>query len=126
IFYLSQSFYKATLNLTKISILHLYLRIFTNILWFRRLTLAIAAYIALYALATILATIFQCAPVKRAWDREVEGKCIDLTRFWYANAVHNVVSDVLVLALPVPVIRRLQMPGGVKGGLYGVFSLGVV
>ncbi|KAL8914298.1 MAG: hypothetical protein Q9172_007109, partial [Xanthocarpia lactea] len=124
-FYISQIFYKATINSTKISIIFLYRRIFTNIVWFRRLTCVIMIYIALYAIATILATIFQCTPIKRAIDHSLPGHCLNNTGFWFANAINNIVTDIITLVLPQPLIHRLQMPKGIKVGLYMIFGLGM-
>ncbi|KAL8859974.1 MAG: hypothetical protein Q9178_003523 [Gyalolechia marmorata] len=124
-FYISQIFYKATINSTKISIIFLYRRIFTNIVWFRRLTCVIMIYIAFYAIATILATIFQCTPIKRAIDHSLPGHCLNNTGFWFANAINNIVTDIITLVLPQPLIHRLQMPKGIKVGLYMIFGLGM-
>ncbi|KAL8677615.1 MAG: hypothetical protein Q9186_005974 [Xanthomendoza sp. 1 TL-2023] len=125
-FYLSQTLYKSTINLTKLSILSLYLRLFPNIPWFRRATLITITYIALYALASIIAGIFQCVPVSRAWDHSQVGRCIDITVFWYCNAIQNVVGDIVVLGLPVKVVWGLRMKRAEKGGVLAVFGLGVL
>ncbi|KAL8735443.1 MAG: hypothetical protein Q9181_002824, partial [Wetmoreana brouardii] len=125
-FWVSQIFYKLTINSTKISILYLYLRIFPRqILWFRYVTYVAITYITLYALATVITTIFQCTPVPKAWDHSIEGTCIDLTKFWYANAINNIAGDILTLALPWPLIRKLQLPKGAKVGLFSVLGLGI-
>ncbi|KAI4267926.1 MAG: hypothetical protein L6R38_008037, partial [Xanthoria sp. 2 TBL-2021] len=124
-FYTSQIFYKLTVNSTKISVIFLYRRIFTNILPFRRLTSAVMIYISLYATASILATIFQCTPINRAFDHEIEGRCLDTTAFWFVNAINNILTDLLTLALPQRLIYQLQMRKRVKAGLYSIFGLGL-
>ncbi|KAL9595103.1 MAG: hypothetical protein Q9219_006646 [cf. Caloplaca sp. 3 TL-2023] len=127
-FYLSQTFYKLTINPTKLSLHLLYLRIFParQNPRFRLAAYAVMAYVLLYATASILATIFQCDPVPRAYDRSVKGRCpVNVTAFWYANAINNLVGDLLTLALPVPMIRKLRLPRGEKVGLYAVFGLGI-
>ncbi|KAL8651323.1 MAG: hypothetical protein Q9226_004754, partial [Calogaya cf. arnoldii] len=108
-FYISQIFYKLTINSTKISVIFLYRRIFTNILPFRRLTSGVMIYIALYTTASILATIFQCTPANRAFNREIEGVCLNTTAFWFVNAINNILTDLLTLALPQRLIYKLQM-----------------
>ena len=82
------------------------------------------AYVILYAFASIVATIVQCTPIKRIWDHSVPGTCINLTAFWYANASANIIGDFLILALPMPVIRSLQLPRRQRLGLVMVFALG--
>ncbi|KAL8890774.1 MAG: hypothetical protein Q9192_005825 [Flavoplaca navasiana] len=125
-FYLSQIFYKLAINSTKISVIFLYRRIFTNILPFRRLTSGFILFLLLFAFASILATIFQCTPIKRAFDHQIEGSCIYLTAFWYANAISNIATDLVILALPQRLIYQLQMPRRLKMGLYSVFALGLI
>ena len=81
-------------------------------------------YVLLYALASIVATVFQCTPVSRAWNHAIEGRCINLTQFWYTNAGQNILGDFSILALPLLPIWDLQLPRRHKWGLTLVFLLG--
>ena len=121
-----QVVYKCTINLTKTSICLLYLRIFTTVKWFRKAVGAIMAFVLLYAVASIIATIFQCSPVSRFWDHSIDGHCINVTRFWYANAAASIFSDFVILFLPMPVVRDLQLPSRQRWGLALVFGLGIL
>ena len=125
-FWASQIVYKLTINLTKTSICLLYLRIFSTVdkVNFRRVVYCVMAYVLLYAFASIIATIFQCVPVERIWNKKVPGSCIDLTAFWYANAAANIIGDIAIFILPMPVIRSLNLPRREKFGLTMVFALG--
>ena len=123
-FYLDQVFYKFTINLTKLSILCLYLRIFSQT-WFRRTCWACMGLILSYATASVIATIFQCTPITRMWNRSLPGTCINLTAFWYANAIYNLVTDFIILASVPPVVMKLKLPLRQRIGLTGVFGLGV-
>ncbi|KAL8865017.1 MAG: hypothetical protein Q9198_009513 [Flavoplaca austrocitrina] len=125
-FYISQIFYKLAINSTKISVIFLYRRIFTNIISFRRLTSVFMLFILLSAFASILATIFQCTPIRRAFDHQRERSCIDLKAFWYTNAISNIATDLVILALPQRLIYQLQMPRRLKVGLYSIFGLGLI
>lgn len=81
-------------------------------------------YVILYAFASIIATIVQCTPIERTWNHAVPGTCINLTAFWYANASANIIGDFLILALPMPVVKSLQLPQRQRLGLMMVFALG--
>ena len=118
--------YKFTINLTKTSICLLYLRIFTTLKWFRMTVHVVMGCVIVYAVASIFATIFQCSPISRVWDRSVQGSCINLTRFWYANAGANIFGDFIILLLPMPVVKKLQLPARQRWGLALVFGLGVL
>ncbi|KAL8916255.1 MAG: hypothetical protein Q9208_008610, partial [Pyrenodesmia sp. 3 TL-2023] len=82
-FWASQILYKLTINLTKISINLLYLRIFPpgQNPRFATAVCIVAAYIGLYMIASVVATISLCTPVARAWNRSVGGRCINLEAF---------------------------------------------
>ncbi|KAL8650274.1 MAG: hypothetical protein Q9210_003925 [Variospora velana] len=127
-FWASQILYKLTINLTKLSILFLYLRIVpaAQNRRFTRAVIAVMIYIALYMATSIVATIFQCNPIRRAWDHSIPGRCFDMTAFWYANAFHNIISDALTLGLAVKMIWNLQLPRSDKVGVYVVFGLWIL
>ena len=125
LFYVAQAFYKLTINLTKASILLLYLRIFVH-RWFRLACIALLGIVLCYMVATFAASVWQCSPVPRAWDRTVAGTCIDLTKNWYANAGFSIATDVLILALPMHPIWTSQLPKSQKAALMVVFALGIL
>lgn len=122
-FWAIQIIYKFTINLTKISILLLYLRIFPN-KSFRKAVYGLLVFVIGYAVASITATTFQCTPVARTFDHDIPGTCINNTAFWYANAGANILSDFAILALPMPVVNSLHLPRRQKLGLMVVFALG--
>ncbi|KAI1384364.1 uncharacterized protein F4822DRAFT_414886 [Hypoxylon trugodes] len=124
-FYLCQVTYKACINSTKASILFLYLRIFGNTKWFRLACRVMLVCVILYFVASVTATICQCVPITKAFDKSLEGTCIDNGRFWYANAGFSIASDVIILTLPMPLVYALQVPRVQKVALVMVFALGV-
>lgn len=139
-FYLDQIFYKFTINLTKLSILTLYLRIFTAP-WFVRTCWCCFAIVCAYAIASILATVFQCTPINYYWDHHPppaptnakpgvqssgsQPHCIDTTAFWLANAIYNITTDLIILTTLPFMIWSLRLPRPQKIGLTVVFGLGI-
>ena len=73
------------------------------------MTSVVGAGVIAWGIAVILVSIFQCNPVLGAWDLTVPATCITLRKFYLANAVPNIVMDVIILALPIPNIWALQM-----------------
>ncbi|KAF4342089.1 integral membrane protein [Fusarium beomiforme] len=65
-----------------------------------------------------------CVPIKGAWDKSVNATCIDSNKFWVAYAVLNVVTDIMVLGLPIMPIMRLQTSAREKLLLCCIFLLG--
>lgn len=125
LFYVAQGFYKLTINLTKTSILLLYLRIFVK-KWFRITCFTLLAVVLLYMVATFAASVWQCIPISRAWDKSIAGTCINISANWYANAGFSISTDFIILALPMYPIYTSMLPLGQKVALMVVFALGVL
>ncbi|CAI7628390.1 unnamed protein product [Penicillium glandicola] len=123
LFFVSQAFYKLTMNMTKMSILMLYLRIFIQ-RWFRIICHALLAIITSYMVATFFASVFQCTPVARAWNKTIPGSCIDITTNWYANAGFSIATDIIILALPMYPLYKSKIVLNRKIALMIVFALG--
>lgn len=122
--YITQITYKSCINLTKASILFLYIRIFGNIRWFRYACMALLTVVCMYCVASVVVTIFQCTPVERTWDRTFNGTCIDTKTFWYANAGFSIATDLMILIIPLPLVWGLQLPIIQKLALMAVFLIG--
>ncbi|KAL3468996.1 hypothetical protein BJX99DRAFT_242283 [Aspergillus californicus] len=115
-----------SLSCTKISILLLYLRIFP-VRWLVRCAWATMGLIIAWAIATILAGCLICRPFAYNWDKTiVGGKCGDQVSSYTATGVINLVTDFMVLILPMPSLYKLQMATYKKVTLITVFGLGVV
>ncbi|WEW58663.1 hypothetical protein PRK78_004131 [Emydomyces testavorans] len=53
------------------------------------------------------------------------GECINLMAFWYANAIFNIASDVVIIVLPIPVVIMLHSPIKTKIAVSSVFAVGI-
>ncbi|KAI1851326.1 hypothetical protein JX266_003401 [Neoarthrinium moseri] len=122
-FFVSQIFYKLTINTTKISILLLYLRIFVQ-RWFRTACYVLSSIIAAYMIAAFFASVFQCTPVARAWNKTIPGTCISITTNWYANASFSIATDFSILALPMQPIYSSNLKPKQKIAVMGLFAFG--
>jgi hypothetical protein len=95
--------------LFKVSLLAGYLRV----AGFNR-TYAIVLYVTL-GLVTVSQLIFAflfafgCSPVARQWDPSVPGTCINGLAMYFAFGGMNMAWDVLIIILPFPILRRLQL-----------------
>ncbi|KAK8017412.1 hypothetical protein PG993_013738 [Apiospora rasikravindrae] len=108
----------------KVGILLFYWRVFT-IRYFRRSVLAVGALSTAILLVNFFTFTFQCWPIERFWDESVkQGGCIAQTEFYLASAIINVVGDVVVLVLPLPVVWSLHTSQNKKWSLSFLFLLG--
>lgn len=54
----------------------------------------------------------------------MEGTCINRPALYIVTAGLGILSDLVLLVLPMPMILRLQMPSRQKAGLVLLFTIG--
>ena len=123
ILYVYQNFYVAAVATTKFSVLLFYNRVFST-RSFRMVLYAIGATVMMWWIAMQFASIFTCTPIDFTWNRHGPGHCINLERFYLGQAIPNIVTDIVLLSITIPMIWRLQLPRSQKVALSGVFLLG--
>jgi hypothetical protein len=116
--------YNLSLTVTKMSILLQYLTIFPT----RRFRIAcyvILAFVSSYGVWTLFGNIFMCSPVAFFWNKAIpSGKCLNQFAVWFTNGAVNIFQDIVILILPMPVLRSLQIQKGQKRALMLMFALG--
>ncbi|KAH2970783.1 hypothetical protein KXW00_000009 [Aspergillus fumigatus] len=60
------------------------------------------------------------------WDPQVDGHCVNINAWFRYSRIVNIVSDVIMLVLPIPHVIRLQSTMRLKIGLLITFLLGSV
>ncbi|KAL2265629.1 hypothetical protein VTJ83DRAFT_6729 [Remersonia thermophila] len=122
-FFVAQTPYKVVVFLNKVSVVLLYMRIFVGT-GFRIAAYSVLFVVFGYSVGGIAATIWQCVPIQGAWNKNVPARCINSNAFWVAYAVLNILTDVMVLALPVIPVMKLQLRWRERFLILGVFLLG--
>lgn len=111
---------------TKLSILLMYLRLFVPRQSKKTRTFlatwAVIWFNGIFCLASILVVIFQCV----GKHKPAGSTCIDTYAHFIAASTINVVSDIVMLVIPLVVIWRLQLPTKQKMGSFLVFAVGVL
>jgi hypothetical protein len=120
--------YLTSVLFPKLAIVALYLRIFSDSGLFYRFTAYItAAIITITWVAGIFLASFICVPFAYYWDRQIPGgKCGDQMLAYRVISIPNVVTDIILLLLPLPVLYKLQVRLPVKVGLLITFLIGSV
>ncbi|KAL3440649.1 hypothetical protein BJX65DRAFT_300330 [Aspergillus insuetus] len=117
--------YIPALAFAKLAIIMLYYRLLSPLQPYRRLLWFIAILIISYTTALMLALIFACHPIERAWNAAITtGSCIDRPAVYLATAITNTVSDVVLFVLPIPAVVRLHLPMIQKIGVICIFGVG--
>ncbi|KAI4861832.1 hypothetical protein F4820DRAFT_460636 [Hypoxylon rubiginosum] len=114
--------------LIKMSIVASYLRIWSSkpFKLFCRLLLFL---IAVFGLTLFFGGVLACVPVQLSWtppNARDGGHCIDLPRFMFVTSTLNTAVDLLIFAVPVPLVRRLQIARRQRVALLIVFTIGAV
>lgn len=112
--------------LVKATMVLLYWRLFNSLPKMRYALYLTGAALMAWNIGALFAGIFQCSPIRRYWNKETSGHCLNGLVYFRAIASTNLVTDVVVLALPLPIVWKLQRPIGEKLALSGIFLLGAL
>ena len=112
-----------TIGLVKISLLFFYLRVFPK-KSFRTTCYSVMAISAATTTSFVISATFQCTPVRYAWRKEIKGTCINFNVESWVNAALNIIIDLIIIALPIKELHKLQLGLKQKVGMYAMFSVG--
>jgi hypothetical protein len=94
---------------------------------FYRITVWVTLFVIVGAYTSIFfSLLFACRPIAASWNPLLQpvAECINRGAIYIATAVIGIITDVLLIALPVPTIWGLQMPMKQKVGLTIMFGVG--
>lgn len=80
--------------------------------------------LVVYGLWTFFSSIFTCWPIETYWLK-AQGTCLDKTGLTFSNAAINIATDIILIAAPMPLLWRLQIPRRQKYVLIVLFCLGI-
>jgi hypothetical protein len=123
LYYIAQILYVLLQTLPKISILLLFLRIFPGER-FRLVTKIALVWMICHTIAFFMAVTLQCLPVRAAWDLSQKGKCIYSSAVVSAGAGISIFEDVVIILLPVPQLKQLNLSLRKRLAVMGMFALG--
>ncbi|KAL3481340.1 hypothetical protein BJX99DRAFT_271274 [Aspergillus californicus] len=109
----------------KLSLLSFYCRVF-SFPYFILMAKATAGFIMLWALAVILGGFLLCQPFAYTWDQTIAGgHCGNQVLSYQITGALNLVTDLMVLTMPMPYLWKLEMRMSQKVPLIGVFAVGL-
>ncbi|OJJ65771.1 hypothetical protein ASPBRDRAFT_201552 [Aspergillus brasiliensis CBS 101740] len=108
----------------KVSLLTSYLRVGGFVAAYRWSIIGVViAVVCNQVIFTFLLTL-ACHPVAKQWDATLPGTCIDTVASYYALAGTSLGFDIVIIALPLPVLWSLQLRQAQKIALMALFALG--
>ncbi|KAL5337307.1 hypothetical protein BJX70DRAFT_248425 [Aspergillus crustosus] len=117
--------YNLTLNLTKISMVLLYMRLFPT-RTYRIVLTVLLVLIVCSGLWMVLGTLLICIPVQAFWDRSIPHTCLSRGLVWYFNSGLQIAGDLILVILPMPQLLKLRIPLRQKICLIFIFALGLL
>lgn len=111
---------------TKTSICLFYLTLSKNQPIFKWTTIATLIVVNVAGLALTFLNIFQCRPVGAAFDDPIlpTAACIDIVTLYLSSAPVNIITDLAILFLPMPILTAMRLPRNEKIILVVTFSFG--
>ncbi|CAH0050635.1 unnamed protein product [Clonostachys solani] len=125
IIFVQQIVYLFALGAIKLSILFFYLRIFGSAGRTRLLIIATMGLSAVWMVSFIFAASFLCKPVKKQWIPLTPGECGDQLAMDESMVITNIITDLVIIVLPMYTIWNLKLRVAERLGLMMAFSLGL-
>lgn len=122
--YVFSHFYDIALVTVKLGILAFYHRVFVIPL-FRKIVLATATFVIAWGIGITVTLALACRPIQAFWDSNVRGGCLHLVTFTYFTNITNLITDIWIFLMPIPVIWQLHLQTKKKLLLCMIFSIGV-
>jgi fucose permease len=112
---------------TKTSILLFYLTLSKTHKVFRRATIATLVVVNVGGLALTILNILQCRPVSSAWASPVpdSAHCTNIVTIYLSSAPLNIITDIAILFLPMPILTSMRLPKKQKIILVITFGFGI-
>ena len=79
-----------------------------------------------YLVCNFCMQIFVCSPPSKFWHEDGPGHCIDTVRTEKFYASLNIVSNLIIFVLPLPIVWHLQLSVREKIGIFLVFTPGAI
>ncbi|KAI9801270.1 MAG: hypothetical protein M1833_002840 [Piccolia ochrophora] len=118
--------YNPALMATKTSILIFYLNLSRTQPIFRWASIITMVVVNAAGLALTILNIFQCRPVDAVIQNPSppSAKCIDIVTLYLSSAPVNILTDLAILFIPIPLLTRMRLPRKQKNILVFTFALG--
>jgi len=111
---------------TKTSILIFYLRLSKNTQKFlRRASYGTLALVNIEGVVMTFLNVFQCNPVAAAYMHDIPATCVSVVTLYLCSAPVNIVANLAILILPIPLLTGMHLPQRQKTVLVLTFSLGI-
>ncbi|CAI7677917.1 unnamed protein product [Penicillium pancosmium] len=125
--WVSIPFYNLSLILSKLSALVF----LTSIFRIRRFSITaylLMGFLVVAGLWMVLSGFIFCVPIPIFWSMNkslVAAHCLPKAPVWFTNASIQIITDIIILILPMPIVSKLRLPKRQRAGIMIIFGVGV-
>ena len=123
--YAVQILYPLIVTTVKFSILFLYFRL-SPCDKFHKLVLGHMLLCTAGGMIASIIAALQCTPIAKAWNVSLPGECFDQYTLFQGVVIFNLVTNIIIILLPMPTVWYLHMPRKQRFLLLGIFSIGIM
>jgi len=110
----------------KMALLLLYQRL-APLRWFQVSVWTVMFIVCGSSIAILFAATFPCTPVRAGWDISItDAKCINRQALYQWTAILGAITDILVLAVPIPIVVTLRIHWRQKAAVIAALCIGGV
>lgn len=91
---------------------------------FRLTVKVIAVMMVIWWIGTVLADSLICIPIKHNWIPSVPAHCGNKKLLFIIPPIPWIITDAVILIMPLPMVWKLQLPTIQRVGIAGLFLLG--
>ncbi|CAI6335392.1 unnamed protein product [Periconia digitata] len=121
---LAYTFAITSVYCVKMSILMFYWRIFFVTSGYKRISVSLIAISTAHFIAIQVANLLTCIPLNAFWDRSKSGRCYNYNEMYLGMGLVDLFIDAAILALPIRMAFKLQLPTRTKIAVASIFALG--
>ncbi|KAI1822647.1 hypothetical protein F4861DRAFT_380846 [Xylaria intraflava] len=120
----SNTLHPLAITSLKLSILALYRSIFPT-RTFQHVLYLVTASVCIWCVVTVILGVLLCIPVEALWDSSITPRyCISLNTLGLATTTINILTDFVILVMPIPPVLKLQTTAQRKRLIILTFAVG--
>lgn len=124
-YYPAPMLYAAAVACVKFSVLCFYARVFSvQEKSFRKKLWITAGFVVIWLFYTSVIALSQCSPTQKLWLPWIPGTCIANDPWFIVSGTNDVILDVVMFCLPIPLLWRMHLSTGKKLRLVFLFFCG--
>ena len=118
--------YMGAISTVKMSVLLLYLRIFSVGLKMRYSLYTLFSLVLITLVIGVITQFLRCRPALVLFIPDIEAKCHPLWKHLAGVSAANIVTDILTVIAPLPVVLSLQLGTRQKAVVIALLSTGLL